>query len=402
VSGSTLTVAAGAGESDNLVISRPSATSLRVADLPSAPYTGSVITAGAGCSQSAARQVTCAAAGIKLIQVAAGDQDDRVVNSTAFATSLDGGGEDDTLVGGSAADTLSGGPGVDALKGMAADDRLLARDGASDALVDCGAGSSDKADLDLVAKDPKPKVAGCETQTRSRLIAGPYIALGDSLADGFASSSPATKGYVPLLYSDYQTSLGAGRLANVGQTGATSDRLLNDGQLTSALGEIDAGSDTKAVTIDIGGNDLFLDPDACPGHWNQPGVCPFRQNFAEILGELKTALAHDPGIESFIAMAYYNPGGLTFPVSASKAQIDQALLGSNLSVGCTDTGARIGLNDIIYQEAGKRGIPVANPYPAFEKHSYISPSDPFHIHPGDAGYAEIARAFAHAGAQCEP
>jgi lysophospholipase L1-like esterase len=344
--------------------------------------------------------VTCGAAGIKRVEVSAGDQADRVTNSTDLPSTIDGGTENDSLSGGSATDTLTGGPGADTLKGMDGADQLLARDGTADALVDCGDGGPDKADLDLVRTDPNSKVTGCETRTRSRLATGPYVALGDSLAVGFAASSPA-KGYVQLLFSDYQPSLGVGQVLDVGQAGATSTALRTGGQLANALADIDAHTDTKAVTIDIGANDVFLDPTACPGHWSQPGVCPFRTNFADILGQLKAALDHDPGIESFIAMAYYNPGSLTVPVQASRAQIDRALLGSNLEVGCSDSGPKVGLNDIIYQEAGKLGIPVANPYPAFDQHGYISPTDPFHIHPNDAGYAAIAEAFQHPTAPCD-
>lgn len=57
------------------------------------------------------------AAGITLIKVKAGDQPDKVTNSTALKSSLDGGSADDTLLGGSAKDTLIGRDGADVLKG---------------------------------------------------------------------------------------------------------------------------------------------------------------------------------------------------------------------------------------------------------------------------------------------
>ena len=399
VSGSTLEVIAPPGAKDNLEITRPSLPRMRVTDFPYGPYSGAPIHAGASCAQTGTNQVSCVATGIKLIDVSSGDLPDKVSNSTGIPSTINGGAANDTLFGGSARDTLVGGRGPDALKGMDGNDLLRARDDASDDLIDCGAGAGDRAELDPLPSDSDLNVKGCETSTRSTPKPGPYVALGDSLSVGFGASSP-DKGYVRLLYSAYQSSLGADQLLNVGQSGATSTALRTGGQLASALADINAPSDTKAVTLDIGGNDLFLDPDACPGHWNQPNVCPFRTNFADILAQLKAALDHDPGIESFITMAYYNPGGLTVPVQASRAQIDQALLGSNLAVGCSDTGAKVGLNDIIYQEAGKLRIPVADPYPAFEQHSYISPTDPFHIHPGDAGYAAIAQAFGTATTLC--
>ena len=165
-SGSTLTVTAAPGAKDNLVITKPSASTLRIADPPSAPYTGSGVHAGAGCIQDGDNAATCASAGmVTLIKVAAGDQTDKVKNSTTIKASLDGGAQDDFLQGGSAADTLTGAAGVDTLKGMGGNDLLKARDLASDTLIDCGIGT-DTADLDLLPKDPNSVVMGCETKTR--------------------------------------------------------------------------------------------------------------------------------------------------------------------------------------------------------------------------------------------
>jgi lysophospholipase L1-like esterase len=195
--------------------------------------------------------------------------------------------------------------------------------------------------------------------------------------------------------------LGVNQLEDVGEPGASTKTLRDNGQLTTALADINASSDTKAVTIDIGGYEAFLGG-VCPGHWDQPNVCPVRANLAYILGQLKTALASDPGAEPFTAMAYYNPesgdGG------ATETSTDTTLLGSNHAIGCSDTGAKVGLNDVIYQEAGKLGIRVADPYAAFKQHgqAYISQSDGFHppIHPNDAGYAAIAQAFHNSTNKC--
>ena len=74
------------------------------------------------------------------------------------------------LTGGSANDTLTGGTGADVMKGMNGNDQLLARDLTSDTTINCDGGSSpdtaDKADLDLLPKDPDSVVIGCETKTR--------------------------------------------------------------------------------------------------------------------------------------------------------------------------------------------------------------------------------------------
>jgi Ca2+-binding RTX toxin-like protein len=101
-----------------------------------------------------------------LIQVTSGDQIDKVTNSTAVKSSLNGGPANDLLTGGSANDTLTGAAGADTFKGMNGTDQLFARDLVSDATIDCGAGTADKADLDVLPKDPNAAVVGCETKTR--------------------------------------------------------------------------------------------------------------------------------------------------------------------------------------------------------------------------------------------
>jgi Ca2+-binding RTX toxin-like protein len=171
VSGSTLVVTAAAGAKDNLAITRPSASVLRVTDLPGTVYTGSGVHAWAGCTRSGDYSADCNASGITLIQVTSGDQIDKVVNSTTVRSSLYGGGANDVLTGGSANDTLIGGPGAEVMKGMNGNDQLLARDGTSDTTINCDGGGSpgggaDKADLDLLPMDPNSAVTNCETKTR--------------------------------------------------------------------------------------------------------------------------------------------------------------------------------------------------------------------------------------------
>ena len=164
VSGSTLLVTAAPGAKDNLRISSPAF--LRVTDLSSGAYTGSGVHAGAGCTRRGDYTVDCPASGITLIRVTSGDQNDRVVNSTAVKSSLHGGAANDVLTGGSANDTLTGAAGADVLFGMAGNDQIFARDLTSDKIINCGGGTADKADLDLLPNDPDDVIAGCETKTR--------------------------------------------------------------------------------------------------------------------------------------------------------------------------------------------------------------------------------------------
>ena len=42
----------------------------------------------------------------------------------------------------------------------------MARDLASDSTMDCGGGTADRADLDLLPKDPNSRVVGCESKMR--------------------------------------------------------------------------------------------------------------------------------------------------------------------------------------------------------------------------------------------
>jgi lysophospholipase L1-like esterase len=221
-----------------------------------------------------------------------------------------------------------------------------------------------------------------------------YVALGESIAAGVGASSPATS-YVGRLYSQYQGTLGVDELSNRAQGGASSSSLRYEGQLASALGDIGAASDTRAVTISIGGNDGQAL--GCSQQWDSPS-CPFRANLAAILGELRAGLDADPGDEVFAVMAYFNPASGTG--GGLEASFDQGLLGNNLSVGCEDHGPAAGLNDVIYQEAGTYGALVADPYAGFKQGGQALMADL--AHPNDAGHAVIAEAFGQASDGCLP
>jgi Ca2+-binding RTX toxin-like protein len=170
VSGSTLVVTAAGGATDNLAITRPSPSELRITDSPSAPYVGSGVHVGPGCTRSDDYTADCGGA-IDRIRIMAGDQGDRVINSTGVQSSLFGGSGGDTLTGGPGGDLLKGGPAADTVEGMDGNDQLLARDLTSDTLVDCDGGSgapglADRANLDKLPKDPGSVVRGCESVIR--------------------------------------------------------------------------------------------------------------------------------------------------------------------------------------------------------------------------------------------
>ena len=169
LSGTTLVVTAASGAKDNLVITPPSASTLRVTDLPSGAYTGSGVHTGPGCTPSGDYTADCSG-DIVRIRVLSSGETDKVTNSTAVQSSLYGGDGNDTLTGGPGPDMLTGGAGADVMKGMNGNDQLFARDLTSDTMINCDGGNSpgtaDKADLDLLPKDPNSVVNGCETKTR--------------------------------------------------------------------------------------------------------------------------------------------------------------------------------------------------------------------------------------------
>jgi lysophospholipase L1-like esterase len=222
-----------------------------------------------------------------------------------------------------------------------------------------------------------------------------YVALGDSIAASVGASSPAT-GYVGRLFSDFRRDLGVTRLSNRSVSGETSASIRAGGQLDRALGDINGSSDTRAVTIDIGINDLAT----CRGKWS---TCPFRRNLAATLSRLKAALGRDPGTERFVAMAYYNPAsGRPGRGPIGRSYYARELLGSDARISCDiSAGPRVGLNDVIFQEARRHGARVADSFPAFEAdgRSLLS-ADGFH--PSDAGHAAIAAAFRRPSSRCLP
>jgi lysophospholipase L1-like esterase len=239
----------------------------------------------------------------------------------------------------------------------------------------------------LLMSMPAPAIASLPGMHSRQDATALYVALGDSVAAG-----PGT--YVERLFPYYQSTLGVTQLSNRAVSGETSGSLRTGGQLDSALADVNAASDTRAVTIDIGGNDRF----ECADSW---ASCPYRYNLYATLSDLKAALASDPGAETFAAMAYYNPAsglGGDAPDSG-ESWYERQLFGTDLVVNCEITeGPQVGGTDVIYQEAGRRGALVANPYPAFKEagQSFMADS----LHPNDAGHAAIADAFREASAVC--
>jgi lysophospholipase L1-like esterase len=197
--------------------------------------------------------------------------------------------------------------------------------------------------------------------------------------------------YVHVLFEFLRTPEGGGldTLYNRARGGEDSTTLRINGQLATAIADIDEPSDTKVVTIDIGGNDRYLCGGPSPS-WHLSS-CVFAANFDLTLAELQEALGRDPGPESLVAMTYYNPASGTGTMQ--EQDFDRGLLGTDLQLYCAPGGdARLGLNDRIACISTARGVLVADVYPAFKLGGQALMSGDG-LHPNSPGQAVIAEEF---------
>lgn len=151
VSGGQLVVTDSAGDANILTVSL-SGSSVKVSE--SSP-TVNTLSAGPGCTQAGAKDVTCAAASVI---VNGGDGNDRLSDATTKPMTLNGGVGDDWLDGGPGADAMNGGSGNDSvsywfrtspvtadLAGDAGDGELLENDTiASDVEILYGGAANDR------------------------------------------------------------------------------------------------------------------------------------------------------------------------------------------------------------------------------------------------------------------
>ena len=220
-----------------------------------------------------------------------------------------------------------------------------------------------------------------------------YVALGDSYAYGLGASAPGQNGYVPLLFRRLSAP-GPGRvgqLRNVAVPGATSSSILG-AQLDVAVRAIDdPATDTRVVTLQIGGNDIVN----LPSCFADPVACGFAERYAMLLRRLRTALAADPGRETLAMVTYPNPWsgtGLAFePVAAD------ALVGADGHIHCAGGPKNVGLNDVLSCVGARFGAVTADLYPRALGRglelTHIAVGD---IHLNDAGHALAAAVIAKA------
>jgi acyl-CoA thioesterase-1 len=219
-----------------------------------------------------------------------------------------------------------------------------------------------------------------------------YVALGDSLAFGIGASDPATKGYAGQLFSILRApgEWRVGSLRNLAVPVNETGRSILGGQLSAAVAAMnDPATDTRVVTLGIGGNDvgfglLTHGPCAAPAS----RACGFVANYRALLRRLTRALRHDRGREALVVVTYYNPAQGT----AQESSWDRALVGSDRRINCSGRGKRVGLNDLIACIGRRFGARVADIYPPLE--GRIPELSAAGTHLNDAGYALVARVVA--------
>jgi subtilisin family serine protease len=163
-SGDVLTFSAGAGQKNNVTVTRfvdAGVPKYRITDPYStsstAQQSGSRINPGAGCTRVTDTTVKCPVAGITRIVLNGGDQNDSLNAGTiTIPVTLDGGAGLDTLTGGTAGDLLVGGTAADAFTAGTGNDTINARNEDVDSSFTCGenAGDSDAVNADLSPNDP--------------------------------------------------------------------------------------------------------------------------------------------------------------------------------------------------------------------------------------------------------
>ena len=235
-----------------------------------------------------------------------------------------------------------------------------------------------------------------------------YVSLGDSLAWGDGASVPAETGYTALL-ADYFAGIphgGAKAWTNLGVRGETTESFLT-GQVGAAFASIgDPTTDTRVVTLSLGGNDvgaLLNDPsDPCvqnPADLAcQAQVVAALQGAAQrypvVLGSIAAAVGGDRDGAEVYVMTVYNPfGGLGAPYEGA---VDGVLLGNDQRIDCSAVDPMaFGLNDIIACTAMAFGMTVVDAHPVIGDDALTLThigEGTFDSHPTDEGYALLAKA----------
>lgn len=192
-----------------------------------------------------------------------------------------------------------------------------------------------------------------------------YMAMGDSLTAGYGAI-PATEGYVYLLYrSGAFDTIPNTIFCNAGVPGATSSDVLAH-QVPQAIGNFRP----DVITITVGGNDLWR---IMEGADPTTVLQEFQNNLVQIFLTLGTA----PELQNakiYISNLYSIP-----EIPASEVVVPV-------------------FNQIVAGVAANFGVVVADVYSAFKGKNGLllverNNTDSYQIHPTNAGYRVMARAF---------
>jgi acyl-CoA thioesterase-1 len=201
-----------------------------------------------------------------------------------------------------------------------------------------------------------------------------YLSLGDSLAVGVGASDPPERGYAPLYEARLERKTGREvNLVQLGVSGETSESFIGSypDPAASQLARAEAflrRNPGALVTFSLGGNDL-LQAERGPGRRREAAVEEFGENLDRILYTLRRASKPAPRI-SVLLLYGPAPGG---PADRWTARMNAEIL------AC----------------AARHGAAVADAPELFRGHEeeYLRPHD---VHPTDAGYRALARAFERA------
>jgi lysophospholipase L1-like esterase len=195
-----------------------------------------------------------------------------------------------------------------------------------------------------------------------------YLALGDSLAAGYGAV-PTTQGYAYLLYQGgtYDTATNT-IFADAAVPGATSSDVLNY-QVPQAVNFFQP----HVVTLSVGGNDLLA---ILGGADPTQVLTQFRTNLVQILCGLRQGL---PQARIYIQNLYDIP-----EITAQVPGGLDAILAFNAIVAGVAQACGASVADVYSAFSGQTGLLLIQRHGASQ----------FEVHPTNAGYRVIAKAFA--------
>jgi lysophospholipase L1-like esterase len=209
-----------------------------------------------------------------------------------------------------------------------------------------------------------------------------YLALGDSLSAGYGAH-PATNGFVYQLYqSGAIDNINNTLLNNIGVVNATSADVLAHQLPLGALFFSNTGADyRKVVTITVGGDDFqaiipsFIDPSLTQEEKEQL-VYNTLTVFSANLGAILANLSAFPDVHIYVA----NQFDPQLPIPG-ETDVINAL---NEAIGIVVSNFPLAtIVDVFSAFEGKKGLLL------IEKKG----GDPFQVHPTNAGYRVITKAF---------